>query len=84
MKLTKDPRGFRRYEAETYSNKRGQFTRLIQESSAIGDNDDSFDKPGSSFLWVGRDHHLKREEVAELVTHLQRWLDTGSLRELDE
>ena len=53
--------------------------RLFQESSAKGDYEDSLDRPGSSFLWIGRNHHLNREEVAEFVKHLQRWLDTGSL-----
>jgi hypothetical protein len=54
-------------------------TRLIQESSAIGDYEDSFDCPGSSYLWVGDDHHLDREEVAELIENMQHWLDNGRL-----
>jgi len=54
---------------------------LIQESSAIGDYEDAFDKPGSSFLWVGRYHHLNRMEVAELIERMQHWLDTGRLKE---
>jgi len=45
--------------------------RLIAESSAIGDNEDSLEKPGSSFLWVGADHHLNREQVAELIARMQ-------------
>lgn len=55
--------------------------RLVQESSAIGEYDDSFEKPGSSFLWIGDKHHLNREEVAELVVYLTRWTAFGSLEE---
>ena len=53
--------------------------RVVQESSAIGDYEDSFDCPGSSFLWVGNDFHLNREEVSELVRYLETWLSTGRL-----
>ena len=52
---------------------------LALESSAVGDYDDSVDRPGSSFLWFGDHHHLNREEVSELVGFLQHWLDTGRL-----
>lgn len=54
--------------------------RLVAESSAIGDYADSWDRPGTSFLWVGEAHHLNREEVAELVERLENWLDHGSLK----
>lgn len=47
--------------------------RVVAQSSAIGDYEDSFDRPGSSFLWVGDDHHLNREEIAELVDALEKW-----------
>jgi len=50
----------------------------IQESSAIGDYVDSFDCPGSSFLWVG-DAHLCREDVADLIKIMGRWLETKRL-----
>jgi len=53
--------------------------RLIQESSAIGDYEDSFENAGSSYLWVGNDHHLNREEVKELIGFMQHWLDTKRL-----
>jgi len=49
--------------------------RLIQESSAIGD----CPSPGGSFLWIGDDHHLNRDEVAELVSRMVTWLATGRL-----
>ena len=54
-------------------------TRLIQESSAVGDYEDSPDNPGSSYLWIGADHHLNREEVEELVIRMQGWLAVGRL-----
>lgn len=52
--------------------------RLIQESSAVGEYYDSFDNPGSSFLWVGI-HHLSREDIKELIDRLQYWLDNKQL-----
>ncbi len=55
-------------------------THLIGESSAIGDCEDGTDRPGSSYLWFGNEHHLNREEVRELVEHLNRWIETGTLR----
>jgi hypothetical protein len=36
--------------------------------------------PGSSYLWVGGMHCLSREEVRELVGHLNRWLETKTLK----
>ncbi len=79
MKTEKTNRGFFVVTHEKYKNEPGEMTRLIQESSAIGDYENSFSCPGSSYLWVGQDHHLNREEVAELITRMQRWLETGSL-----
>lgn len=58
--------------------------KLVQQSSIIGDYyDDALEKPGSSALWIGDSHHLNREEVAELVEYLTRWLDTGRLRDVN-
>lgn len=37
------------------------------------------DKDRVWFYDTGADTPLSREEVAELVKHLQAWLDTGSL-----
>ena len=54
-------------------------SRLVGESSVIGDDDDAFDNPGSSALWIGDDFHLNRKEVAELVGLLQGWLDNKRL-----
>lgn len=53
--------------------------RLVSESSAIGDYEDSYERPGTSFLWVGEKHHLNREEVRELRDVLTFWLRTGRL-----
>ena len=56
--------------------------RLAQMSSVVGEYADAFARPGSSALWIGQDHHLNREEVAELVKHLKAWLETGTLEVL--
>ncbi len=79
MRAEKSDRGFTFVLEEKYQNERGEFTRLISESSAIGDYDDSMDKPGSSFLLVGQDHHLNRDQVRELVQRMEHWLATGRL-----
>lgn len=74
MKTTITPRGFALVEHETYIVYGGKATRLVQESSAVGDYDDAFKCSGSSFLWIGPDHHLNREEVSELITMMMAWL----------
>lgn len=79
MRADKSDRGFVSVYDGKYQNECGKYTRLIGESSAIGDYDDSMDKPGSSFLWVGTDHHLNREEVRELIQRMEHWLATGRL-----
>lgn len=83
MKAIKNNRGFIVVLEEKYQNIPGEFTRLIQESSAVGEKclEDELEKPGSSFLWVGEDHHLDRKKVKELVKRMQHWLDTGRLKE---
>ena len=79
MKAEETERGFIRVMHEKYQNKPGEITCLVQESSAIGDRDDSFENPGSSFLWVGNDHHLNRDEIRDLINRMQYWLDTKRL-----
>ena len=79
MKAEETGRGFIRVKHEKYQNKPGVGACLIQESSAIGDYDDSFDNPGSSFLWVGQDHHLDRDEIRDLIDRMQYWLDSKRL-----
>ncbi len=80
MKTIKTNRGFRIVEHEKYAGKLDEETRLIQESSAIGDYEHSWDTPGSSFLWVGQDHHLNRLQVRELIDKLEYWLQEGRLK----
>ncbi len=80
MKAKKTERGFVIVEHEKYQNTPGEMKRLIQESSAIGDYEKSFNNPGSSYLWIGQDHHLNREEVRELINRMQCWLETGKLK----
>ena len=58
----------------------------LQQSSAIGDYEDSMQRPGTSCVWLGINSldavsmrmHLDREQVSELIKRLQNWLDTGS------
>lgn len=67
MKATKTERGFHRVEHQKYAETAETMALLIQESS------------GSSFLWIGQDHHLNREEVRELIDRMEHWLETGRL-----
>lgn len=78
MFFFKDGRGFRVIEHENYPNY-SKTSRLLQESSVVGDYDDAWDRPGSSSLWVAENFHLNREQIAELTGYLQRWLETGKL-----
>lgn len=81
MELGKTERGFDILRHPRYVDEPDtQPVRLAQQSSAVGQYEDAFDRPGSSFLWVGDDHHLNREEVSQFVQHLQAWLQTGCLR----
>ena len=75
MKLIKTERGFLVLEHPAYLPRESEHKRLVGESSAIGDYEDSFERPGSSYLWIGDHHHLNREEVEELVLRLQYWLE---------
>ncbi len=78
MKLTTTDRGFQRIEHRALGT-RDEKARVVQQSSAVGDYPDAMDRPGSSFLWIGADHHLNREEVKELRDALTHWLNTGKL-----
>lgn len=78
MILTKTDRGFEWLEHGEYPDCK-KSSRIFSQSSAIGDYEDSFDKPGSSYLWLGESHHLNREEVTLLIKHLTHWVETGSL-----
>lgn len=70
MIVTKNERGFEIIESATYLPGCAGFSRLVKQSPA---------RPSQSYLWIGEYHHLNREQVAELVQHLQAWLETGSL-----
>ncbi|MGA2160075.1 MAG: hypothetical protein ABSG90_12795 [Dehalococcoidia bacterium] len=79
MKAKQTQRGFIVVTHDTYANEPIE-ERLIQESSAIGDYKDSWLHPGSSALWIGKDHHLNREEVQELIERMQYWLNNKRLK----
>jgi hypothetical protein len=79
IRVAKSERGFTFILCDSYIRTHKDHQRLASESSAVGDYDDSLDKPGSSFLWIGDYHHLNRDQVAELVSHLRGWLETGKL-----
>lgn len=79
MKSVKTGRGFVVVTHPNYPPCTGLEDRLIQESSSIGDYDDAVGRPGSSYLWIGENHHLNREEVAELISRMNNWLSTGRL-----
>lgn len=57
--------------------KRGE-EYIVSESSAVGDYEDSFEIPGSSYLWVG-EAQLNREEVGRLCSALTHWLENKRL-----
>ena len=79
MKTIETDRGFRIVTHERYTGEPKKETRLIQESSAIEGGELAFENPGSSFLWIGQDHHLNREEVSDLIEKLQFWIDNKRL-----
>lgn len=79
MEARQTERGFGFVVHDPYLPGADDPVRIVQESSAIGRYDDALDRPGSSYLWLGEAAHLDREEVAELVAFLQRWLVTGKL-----
>ena len=80
MQVIETGRGFEVLEHEVYPPETPpRRARLAQQSSAVGEYDDAMGRPGTSFLWVGQGHHLDREEVRQLVGHLENWLRTGRL-----
>ena len=82
MRTIKTDRGFKIIEHPTYPG--NDPDRLVQESAAVGGYDDSADRPGSSFLYVGAEHHLDRGQIALLITALQHWLDHKCLPDLPQ
>jgi hypothetical protein len=82
MNVEKSERGFENLMHSSYPAKAtggGAPARLAGQSSAIGDYEDSWERPGSSFLWIGQQHHLNREEVDRFARHLLEWVATGKL-----
>jgi hypothetical protein len=62
----------------------GMPTRLGQQSSAMGDAAEAWERPGSRYLWMGKDQQRTRDDVQERITALQRWCATGSLHAPEE
>lgn len=79
MEGYKTERGFRGFEHTTYGLTPDTIKRIVQESSGVGDYDDALDNPGSSFLWIGDDFHLNREQVKELIDVMTMWYEQGRL-----
>lgn len=80
MEVTRNIRGF---EIVDFTDRNGAPCSL-QQSSAVGDYDDAYDRPGTSMVWLGAGDlrmHLDREMVSELIGLLRRWLETGSFQE---
>src|SRR5690348_18496440 len=78
MKVEKSERGFEYLMHKGYPDP--DLTRLASESSAINtDYEDGMDIPGSSFLWIGANHHLNRAEVQQFIHHLTHWVQHGTL-----
>lgn len=78
-KLGKTEHGF---EIVNFDDANGQSCSL-QQSSAIGDSSDAVERPGMSFVWLGRDElrmHLNPEQVSGLIARLERWVATGSIK----
>jgi len=82
MQIEYSDRGFEFLITNDYPD--GKPARLLSQSSAIGEYEDSFERPGSSFLWVGDNHHLNREEVEEMIQYMQNWLETGKMKPVDK
>ena len=58
---------------------------LIVQSSAINTSySDSFQRPGSSYLWIKGLFHLNREEIEEMIGYLGTWLKTGKFDQAHE
>ena len=77
-------RGFERVSIKDNSGN----TLNTYQSSIIGDYEDSFERPGSSAIWVNIEAPkdelhcclLSREQAHELGRRLIAWAETGSLK----
>lgn len=77
MESSKTYRGFNCVKHPHYPPNKNVDDILLLESSV--NYDDSYCNPVSSFLWVGANHHLNKEEVSKLIEIMQYWLDHGKL-----
>ena len=81
-------RGFERISMKDKSGN----TLNASQSSIIGDYEDSFERPGSSAIWINIEAPkgelpcclLNREQAHELGNRLIAWAETGSLKLEDE
>lgn len=83
MKIEHTPRGF---ELICFQDRNGEKCSLQQSSIA------DYEQPGSTAVWLGCERnaqkidgieisprmHLDREQVRELIEHLQSWLNAGT------
>lgn len=79
MNLIQTDRGFEVLEHDVYASQPPAKSTIVQQSCVIRSFAGAYAFPGSSCLWIGKDHHLDRNEVRELVGFLQQWLETGTL-----
>ena len=66
----------RRFEIIAFVDYYGEECSVQQSSAAL-----DIDHPGAGALWIGRDSgraHLTRAQVAELLPHLQAYVETGA------
>lgn len=77
MVVEKTERGFETIRRASCPDE--EVLMLVQQSSVIGNYSHSMSNPGSSALWIGSNHLLYKEQVTELISHLQAWVETGSL-----
>ena len=86
--VKEDGRGYRWVDFPndgTKTDPKKQNDMIVGEASAISTKyDDAFDNPGSSFLYIGRQHRLDREEVKQLIDVLKYWLENKLLPETME
>jgi hypothetical protein len=81
LRVMHSPRNFELIAHAVYPPNKGAKAPIVRASSAIGRYPDAFQRPGSSYLFIGDHHHLCREQIAELVGYLQNWLKSGHLKD---
>lgn len=71
----------RGFEYIKFQDHNGQECSLQQSSLAI------YEEPGTSAVWLGTDEermHLTRSQVKQLIVHLKRWIEDGTLQPTQE